>query len=58
MLFGESTSGSSAVTLLNQAAESGVNFFDTAEMYPVPQRPETQGNSEDIVGSWMRTKRR
>ncbi|EIE24224.1 Aldo/keto reductase [Coccomyxa subellipsoidea C-169] len=58
MLFGESTSGSSAVTLLNQAAESGVNFFDTAEMYPVPQRLETQGKSEEILGSWMRTKRR
>ncbi len=57
MLFGESTSGS-AVTLLNQAAENGVNFFDTAEMYPVPQRPETQGKSEEILGSWMRTKRR
>ncbi|KAK9906488.1 hypothetical protein WJX75_002747 [Coccomyxa subellipsoidea] len=56
MLFGESTNASSAATLLNQAAGSGVNFFDTAEMYPVPQRPETQGVSEAILGSWMRSK--
>ncbi|BDA46087.1 Protein tas [Coccomyxa sp. Obi] len=55
MLFGESANACSAATLLNQAAESGVNFFDTAEMYPVPQRAETQGMSEAILGSWMRS---
>lgn len=58
MLFGESTTACSAATLLNQAAESGVNFFDTAEMYPVPQRAATQGRSEPILGSWLRSRRR
>ncbi|CAL8462223.1 g1754 [Coccomyxa elongata] len=56
MLFGESTTACSAATLLNQAAESGVNFFDTAEMYPVPQRAATQGRSEAILGSWLRSR--
>lgn len=42
MLFGESTPPQLADRLLSQCAEAGVNFFDTAEMYPVPQRAETQ----------------
>lgn len=40
--------------LLNQAYECGINFFDTAEMYPVPQSADTQGDSERILGSWMK----
>jgi N-acetyltransferase 10 len=58
MLFGESTSSIEAADLLDQAAEAGVNFFDSAEMYPVPQRAETQGASEAILGSWLRGRRR
>lgn len=42
MLFGESTPADEAERLLSQAADAGINFFDTAEMYPVPQRAETQ----------------
>ena len=42
MLFGESTPAAGAHRLMSQAAEAGINFFDTAEMYPVPQRAETQ----------------
>ena len=48
MLFGESTTPPEAHRLLSEAAEAGINFFDTAEMYPVPQRAETQ------VGAWAR----
>ena len=58
MLFGESTSPQEAAALLAQAAEAGVNFFDSAEMYPVPQRAGTQGASEAILGSWLRGRRR
>ncbi|KAL4443893.1 hypothetical protein ABPG75_011630 [Micractinium tetrahymenae] len=54
MLFGESTPPQLADRLLSQCAEAGVNFFDTAEMYPVPQRAETQGRSEEILGAWLR----
>ena len=58
MLFGESTPAREAAALLEQAAETGVNFIDCAEMYPVPQRAETQGRSEAIIGQWLAGKRR
>lgn len=58
MLFGESTQARDAAALLEQAAEAGVSFFDCAEMYPVPQRAETQGQSEAILGQWLGGKRR
>ena len=58
MLFGESTSAAEAHTLLSLAADLGINFFDSAEMYPVPQRTETHGQSEAILGQWLKTQRR
>ena len=55
MLFGESTeSYREAYQLLDMCMERGVNFFDSAEMYPVPQRAETHGDSERMLGRWMR----
>ncbi|KAG2498164.1 hypothetical protein HYH03_003921 [Edaphochlamys debaryana] len=54
MLFGESTSYVEAERLLGRCMEAGVSFFDTAEMYPVPQRAETQGASEEYLGRWLR----
>jgi predicted aldo/keto reductase-like oxidoreductase len=42
MLFGESQDQQLAEHLLDECLNAGVNFFDTAEMYPVPQRAETQ----------------
>jgi hypothetical protein len=54
MLFGESTSAAEAHQLLDHCFENGINFFDTAEMYPVPQRAETAGQSEVILGQWMK----
>lgn len=42
MLFGESTSALEAERLLDLAVEAGITFFDTAEMYPVPQSAATQ----------------
>ena len=58
MLFGESTSAAAADHLLSAAANMGINFFDSAEMYPVPQRAETQGQSEAILGAWLKSRRR
>eukprot|EP00878_Enallax_costatus_P026760 GHUV01028750.1.p1 GENE.GHUV01028750.1~~GHUV01028750.1.p1 ORF type:complete len:275 (+),score=71.12 GHUV01028750.1:1198-2022(+) len=54
MLFGESQDYSTAHQLLSACMEAGVNFFDTAEMYPVPQSAETQGLSEQYSGRWMK----
>lgn len=53
MLFGELLDRSSAHTLLCAAAEHGVSAWDTAEMYPVPQRAGTQGRSEELLGDWL-----
>jgi aryl-alcohol dehydrogenase-like predicted oxidoreductase len=53
MTFGEQNSEREAHEQLDVAAARGVNFIDTAEMYPVPPRPETQGRTESIVGTWL-----
>ncbi|KAG0564378.1 hypothetical protein KC19_8G106000 [Ceratodon purpureus] len=54
MTYGEQNSFEDACEQLNVAREEGVNFFDAAEMYPVPQRAETQGRTEEYVGRWLR----
>lgn len=54
MLFGESQDYPTACQLLDECMAAGVNFFDTAEMYPVPQRADTQGQSEVYLGRWMK----
>ncbi|KAL0418792.1 UNVERIFIED_CONTAM: protein tas [Sesamum radiatum] len=54
MTFGEQNSLPQSFQLLDKAFDSGVNFFDSAEMYPVPQRAETQGRSEEYLGRWIR----
>ncbi|KAK8588267.1 hypothetical protein V6N12_022720 [Hibiscus sabdariffa] len=56
MTFGEQNSLPQSFRLLDQAFEAGINFFDSAEMYPVPQRAETQGKSEEYVGQWVRSR--
>lgn len=53
MMFGEQNTAAEAHRLLDIALEAGVNFIDTAEMYPVPPRAETCGLSESIVGDWL-----
>lgn len=58
MLFGESTDYTTAQALLGQCMDAGVNFFDVAEMYPVPQRAETYGRSEEFLGRWLQEQRR
>lgn len=59
MTFGEQNSEADAHAQLDYALERGVNFIDAAEMYPVPPRAETQGRTEQYIGSWLaRTGRR
>ena len=58
MQFGEAIGETEGRMLLNQAADLGITFLDTAEMYPVPQRESTQGYSEKAVGKWMKSARR
>ncbi|KAL8522845.1 hypothetical protein ACS0TY_012977 [Phlomoides rotata] len=56
MTFGEQNSMPQSFQLLDKAFDSGINFFDSAEMYPVPQRAETQGRSEEYLGRWIRSR--
>ncbi len=53
MTFGEQNSERESHEQLDYALSCGINFFDTAEMYPVPPRQETQGLTERYIGSWI-----
>lgn len=58
MTFGEQNSESDAHQQLDMATAHGVNFIDTAEMYPVAPRAQTQGLTESYIGSWLKKQRR
>ena len=53
MTFGEQNTEQEAHQQLDFAIDKGVNFVDTAEMYSVPGRKETQGSTERFIGSWI-----
>jgi aryl-alcohol dehydrogenase-like predicted oxidoreductase len=53
MTFGEQNSEREAFEQLDRALDAGINFIDTAEMYSVPPRAETQGSTEAIIGRWL-----
>ncbi len=57
MLFGSQCDQPTAVTILDEAAALGIDFLDTADVYPVPPSPATWGRSEEIVGRWLRGRR-
>ena len=54
MTWGQQNTEAEAHAQLDAALEAGVNLVDTAEMYPVPPRPETQGSTERFIGTWLR----
>ncbi|AMF98374.1 NADP(H)-dependent aldo-keto reductase [Vibrio harveyi] len=53
MTFGEQNTEQEAFQQLDFALDRGVNFIDTAEMYPVPPKAETQGLTEQYIGNWL-----
>jgi aryl-alcohol dehydrogenase-like predicted oxidoreductase len=53
MTWGEQNSEAEAHAQLDYAAAQGINFIDTAEMYPVPPNATTQGRTETIIGNWL-----
>lgn len=53
MTFGEQNTQAEAFQQLEYALDRGLYFWDTAEMYPVPPKPETQGATEHIIGNWI-----
>ncbi|NBU80306.1 MAG: NADP(H)-dependent aldo-keto reductase [Flavobacteriaceae bacterium] len=54
MTFGEQNSESDAHSQLDYAIEKGINFIDTAEMYPIAAREATLGSTERYIGSWLK----
>jgi aryl-alcohol dehydrogenase-like predicted oxidoreductase len=58
MVFGSQTDETMAFRILDRCFEAGINFYDTAEGYPVPPDPKWVGRTEEIVGRWLRTKPR
>ncbi len=56
MTFGEQNSEADAHQQLDYAVSAGINLIDTAEMYPVPPRLETQGLTESYIGSWLKAR--
>ena len=57
MTFGHQCDESTSFAIMNKAAEHGVSFIDTADVYPVPPAPETWGRTEEIVGKWLQGRR-
>ncbi len=54
MTWGEQNTESEAFEQMDYAFEQGVNFFDTAELYPVPANKDTYGKTEVIIGNWLK----
>ncbi|MEM6805401.1 MAG: aldo/keto reductase, partial [Bacteroidota bacterium] len=54
MTFGEQNTEAEGHEQLDHAVASGINFIDTAEMYPVVSRAETYGDTERIIGTWLK----
>ncbi len=58
MTFGRMASKEESFKIMDKAYDAGINFFDNAEMYPVPPRADLVGLSEEIMGEWMKSKPR
>lgn len=58
MTFGLACDEALSFQIMDRAFDAGIDFYDTAEVYPVPPRADLVGVTEEIVGRWMRTKSR
>lgn len=57
MTFGHQCDEETSFEIMNRAADKGVYFLDTADVYPVPPSVETAGRTEEIVGNWLQGQR-
>ena len=57
MTWGEQNSEKEAFDQMDYAQDAGVNFFDTAELYPVPPSNKTRGETSRIIGRWIKNKK-
>ena len=58
MTFGSMADEKAAIEVLDRSFDAGIDFYDTAENYPVPPDPSYAGRTEEILGRWMKTKPR
>lgn len=58
MTWGEQNTEAEAHQQLDYATEMGINFIDTAEMYPIPIKPETYGKTEEFTGTWLNKRKK
>ena len=56
MTFGEQNTLEESHHLMDFALDHGINFFDTAEMYPIPPCEETHFRTEEYIGKWQLSK--
>jgi aryl-alcohol dehydrogenase-like predicted oxidoreductase len=57
MTWGQQNTEAEGHAQMDYALDHGVDFFDTAEMYSIPPKPETQGSTERIIGAWFAARR-
>jgi aryl-alcohol dehydrogenase-like predicted oxidoreductase len=56
MTWGQMNTPEEGFAQMDAALDLGINFFDTAEMYPVPPNAETYGRTEEILGDWIKAR--
>lgn len=56
MTFGSQADEAAAFEIMDKAVEAGIDFFDAAEMYPVPPDAKYIGATEEIIGRWMKAR--
>jgi aryl-alcohol dehydrogenase-like predicted oxidoreductase len=56
MTWGEQNTEAEGHAQMDYALDRGINFFDTSEMYAVPPKPQTQGATERIIGTWFKAR--
>ena len=58
MSFGSWSNEKESFRIMDKSIDRGINFFDTAELYPVPPKQEYAGETENIIGRWLKNKQR
>ena len=57
MTFGLQCDEQRSIAILDKAAEGGIDFLDTADVYPLGGGRDTAGRTEEIVGRWLKSRR-
>ena len=57
MTFGQQNTEAEGHAQMDYAVDRGITIFDAAELYPIPPKPETQGHTEAIIGTWLASRK-